>query len=100
MAKVILRQKAIEDLKAIWNYTHENWSAKQADKYYETIKLACIGISENPEVGKKYDGIHPNLLGLKCQKHIVFYKQVIHNKVEVVRILHQQMDLGNRLTNK
>jgi len=33
MAKVILRQEAIDDLNAIWDYTFEQWSEKQADKY-------------------------------------------------------------------
>jgi toxin ParE1/3/4 len=38
MAKVKLRQKAIDDLKDIWDYTFEKWSEKQADTYYSTIK--------------------------------------------------------------
>lgn len=31
MAKVTLRQKAIDDLNDIWDYTFEQWSEKQAD---------------------------------------------------------------------
>ena len=57
MAKVILRQKAIDDLNDIWDYTFEKRSEKQADKYYATIKLACNGIGENPDVGKEYYGV-------------------------------------------
>lgn len=37
MAKVILRQEAIDDLNNIWDYTFEKWSENQADKYYATI---------------------------------------------------------------
>ena len=74
MPKVILRQKAIDDLNDIWDYAFEKWSAKQADKYYTTIKLTCNGIGQNPEVGKEYDGISNNLLGLKSGKHIIFTK--------------------------
>lgn len=40
MAKVILRQEAIDDLNDIWDYTFDKWSEKQADKYYTTIKIA------------------------------------------------------------
>jgi toxin ParE1/3/4 len=97
MAKVILRQKAIDDLNDIWNYTFEKWSAKQADKYYSAIKLACNGIGENPDVGKEYDGISENLLGLKSGKHILFYKLITEERIEIVRILHERMDLKNRL---
>ena len=97
MAKVILRQKAIDDLNDIWEYTFEKWSEKQADKYYATIKLACNGIGENPDVGKEYDGISKDLLGLKSEKHIIFYKLISNDKIEVTRILHERMDLKKRI---
>ena len=97
MAKVILRQKAIDDLNNIWNYTFDQWSAKQADKYYATIKLACNGIGEKPDIGREYDGIDGDLLGLKSGKHIIFYKQMSMERIEVVRILLERMDLKNRL---
>ena len=97
MAKVILRQKAIDDLNYIWDYTFEKWSEKQADKYYTTIKLTCNAIGQNPEVGKEYDGISNNLLGLKSGKHIIFYKSISDERIEVVRILHERMDLKKRI---
>ncbi len=59
MAKVIFRQAAIHDLTAIWNYTAQEWSENQADKYYQTIKLACLQIGENPKAGKRYPEICP-----------------------------------------
>ncbi|MAC94866.1 MAG: plasmid stabilization protein [Flavobacteriales bacterium] len=98
MAKVILRQKAIDDLNDIWYYTFEKWSEKQADKYYATIKIACLRIGENPEVGKEYYGISKNLLGLKSGKHIIFYQLLSENEIEVIRIIHERMDLKNRLS--
>jgi len=98
MAKVILRQEAINDLNDIWEYTFKKWSEKQADKYYATIKIACNGIGENPEIGKEYFAISRNLLGLKSGKHIIFYQSLSENKIEVIRILHERMDLKNRLT--
>ena len=98
MAKVILRQKAIDDLNDIWDYTFEKWSSEQADKYYATIKLTCSGIGESPDVGKEYDGISKNLLGLKSGKHIIFYQSISKDRIEVVRILHERMDLKNRIT--
>lgn len=98
MAKVILRQKAIDDLNDIWSYSFDKWSAKQADKYYATLKIACKGIAENPNVGKEYDGINKNLLGLKSGKHIIFNKSISDEKIEVVRIIHERMDLKNRIS--
>ncbi len=98
MAKVILRQKAIDDLNNIWDYTFEKWSEKQADKYYATIKMTCNGIGENTNIGKEYDGVSRNLLGLKSGKHIIFYQVISNERIEVVRILHERMDLKNRIS--
>ncbi len=98
MAKVILRQKAIDDLNNIWDYTFEKWSAAQADKYYATIKLACQGIGQNLNIGKEYDGIREKLLGFKSGKHIIFYQSLSEDRIEVIRILHERMDLKSRIT--
>ena len=97
MAKVILRQKAINDLNNIWEYSFEKWSENQAYKYYETIKLACKRIGDNPDIGKEYAEIKRNLLGLKSGKHIIFYHLISENTVAVIRILHVRMDLKNRI---
>jgi toxin ParE1/3/4 len=97
MAKVILRQEAIDDLNDIWNYTFANWSENQADNYYSSIKFACNQIGQNPELGRIYNEINENLLGLKTGKHIIFYCLKSNDEIEIIRILHERMDLNNRL---
>lgn len=97
MAKVILRQEAINDLTDIWDYTVQEWSENQADKYYESIKFACNEIGKNPSIGRNYPEISKQLLGLKSGKHIIFYHQISENEIDVIRILHERMDLKNKL---
>lgn len=97
MVKVILRQAAINDLTNIWNYTLQKWSEKQSDKYHQAIKSACNEIAKNPNSGKPYPEISKNLFGLKSGKHIVFYYQTSKDEVDVVRILHESMDLKERI---
>lgn len=97
MAKIVLRQEAIDDLTEIWEYTFEKWSEKQADKYYNTIKYACSEIGKNPDIGNTYEGINKNLLGFKVGKHIIFYHVISENEVEVIRILHGMMDLKSKM---
>lgn len=97
MAKVIFRQEAINDLTDIWDYTFQEWSGNQADNYYDTIKLACKSIEANPNIGKIYTEISKSLFGLKSRKHIIFYHQISENEIEVIRILHERMDLKNRI---
>jgi len=97
MAKVIFRQQAIYDLNSIWTYTYDEWSEKQADKYYASLEFACLQIGENPELGKEYEEIKSNLLGLRTGKHIIFYQVVNDQEIEIIRILHERMDLIKRL---
>jgi len=84
-------------LNDIWIYTFEGWSGKQADKYYATLEFACTQIGKNPELGKEFEGINCNLLGLRTGKHIIFYQVINKQKIEIIRILHERMDLKNRL---
>lgn len=97
MAKYELTNKAVEDLSTIWGYTFEVWSEKQADKYYESLISNCKDISENPEAGKNYDGITKSLFGIKTNRHIIFYRVINPNYVEITRILHERMDLKKRI---
>lgn len=50
MANYELSNKAVEDLTNIRNYTYENWSEEQADKYYEMLLGNCQLIANNPNV--------------------------------------------------
>ena len=59
--------------------------------------MACNGIGENPGIGINYEGIKDNLLGFKSGKHIIFYQQISNDKVEIIRILHEKMDLKDRI---
>ncbi len=97
MARLILRQKAIDDLSGIWKYTAEMWSEKQADKYHNMIKIACKNIANNLVVGRVYNNIDSKLLGYKTGKHIIFYRYFSENEIEVIRILHERMDIESRL---
>ncbi len=97
MTKVTLRQEAIDDLSDIWIYTALEWSESQADKYYNAIKSTCKEISKNSNLGKNYPEISKDLLGFRSGRHIIFYHVLPEEEIEVIRILHEQMDLKNRL---
>jgi toxin ParE1/3/4 len=67
MSNYVIRQKASEDLEKIWLYTYFHWSESQADKYYPV------------------------------KSHLIFYKISDNETITIVRILHQSMDIPNRL---
>ncbi|OMQ11545.1 type II toxin-antitoxin system RelE/ParE family toxin [[Flexibacter] sp. ATCC 35103] len=96
MNKYHLTNKAVEDLTNIWNYTYDEWSESQADKYYPLLLNSCKEIAENPNLGKKYDNITDKLLGFKSNEHIIFYQIISNSEVEIIRILHRRMDLKSK----
>jgi len=100
MTKVRFTNKAVDDLTQIWNYTLHKWSEKQADLYYKMLVENCREIASNPDLGKSYSGIREDLSGFKTGRHIIFYRQNEEKEIEIVRILHEQMDLKNRIKEK
>ncbi len=97
MSKYILTNKAIKDLSDIWNYTVDNWSEKQADKYYKMLLVNCQFLAEKPDIGKNYDIIFKQLLGHRVGRHIIFYRIGKYNHISIIRILHEQMDIKRRI---
>lgn len=97
MARYLLTKKAVEDISKIWNYTYEVWSENQADKYYFALLDCCQDLAESPELGRNYDKINPELFGYKSGHHIIFYRKINPTNIEVTRILHERMDLENRI---
>ncbi len=97
MAEYKLTQKATKDLGKIWNYTVDTWSENQADKYFHMLMDTCQEIADGNVKRKQYEGIYPGLLGIKSGKHIIFYRQMDKDRVEIARILHERMDLKKRI---
>lgn len=97
MAKYKLTNKAVEDLAEIWNYTFDKWSEQQADKYYEMLISICEDIAINPSLGKHYEGITQNLLGIRANRHVIFYRIIEDNYIEITRFLHGRMDLKKQV---
>lgn len=97
MGNYSLTNKALEDLTKIWNYTFDEWSELQADKYYFELLEACDKLSENQNWGKKYEAISFEIYGFKKGQHIIFYKKKNKNQIEIIRFLHVNMDLKNHI---
>ena len=92
--------KASEDLENIWLYTFENWSQEQADKYVNIIFDEIEYLAENPKFGKDFSHFRNSYRCSKVKSHIIFYKSIEkQNEIEIIRILHQRMDIENRLND-
>lgn len=97
MAKFRFTNDAVKDLSAIWDYTYDTWSEKQANKYYKLLIDACAELAKKPAMGADYSEIYQKLKGQSTSKHIIFYRVLDQNTIEVTRILHERMELRNKM---
>ncbi len=97
MASYTLTKKAVLDLSSIWDYTVDTWSESQADKYYFMLLDTCQDLADGKVSGKNYPEINAEILGFRIGQHILFYRKLSRDNVEITRILHTQIDLKNRI---
>ena len=95
MSNYKIRGKAIEDLESIWLYTLDTWSEKQANNYYKLIIQEIELIAGNKSIGISIQNIRNGYYFSRVKSHVIFY--IITDKLEVVRILNQKMDIDNKL---
>jgi toxin ParE1/3/4 len=90
--------EAQNDIEKIWLYTFETWSLEQADRYYNLIFDEIEFVSEHPKSGKDYNEVRKGYYRSKVKSHYIFYKiNQKEEEIEIIRILHQQMDVDNKL---
>ena len=97
MAKYQLTNKAVNDISEIWNYTADNWSEIQADTYYDLLLNTCQDLADGKIMGKNYPEINSAISGYRAGQHILFYLSSSNKEILIVRILHVNMDLKNRM---
>ena len=96
--QIFIREQASIDLESIWNYTIDTWSLHQADKYYTDLVEAFEFLSENPTAGKSAEHLRKGYRYFKVNSHLIFYL-FSNTELDVIRILHAQMDIPNRLSD-
>jgi toxin ParE1/3/4 len=93
-----LGRAAANDLDNIWLYTFENWSIEQADRYYNLLLDEIEYVAENPRTGKDFSHVRAGYFRTRVKSHYIFYRiNSVENLIEIIRILHQRMDIEARL---
>jgi toxin ParE1/3/4 len=91
-----LTNEAHSDMEGIWTYTVENWSIEQADRYFNLIIDEINYICTNTAAGRSMDHVKEGYRASKVKSHLIFYR-IVNNTIEVIRILHERMDIENNL---
>ena len=96
-----ISKQAEIDLENIWLYNFEEWSIDQADYYFDLIMDEIEYISKNPKTGKDYNEIRKGYFRSRVKSHFIFYKiNLKEENIEIIRILHQQMDIESHINDK
>ncbi|CAN5615338.1 type II toxin-antitoxin system RelE/ParE family toxin [soil metagenome] len=97
MATYQITKKALADIDEIWSCTAENWSIEQADRYYNLVFDEIEFIAQNFELSRDMGWIRKGYRVSKVKSHLVFFRKLRNGNVEVVRVLHERMDIPDRL---
>ncbi len=95
--KYRISEKAISDLEKIWLYTLNKWSRKQSDRYHNLIIDEIEYIVDNFDLCSSIDYIRVGYRVSKVKSNLIFFKNAEDKIIEIIRILHQNMDIENRL---
>jgi toxin ParE1/3/4 len=85
------------DLEDIWLYTLQNWSLEQADFYYAQLMAAIDGLATGERIGRSADDIRAGYRKYGEGRHFIFYL-LADEKLDVIRILHKQMDVDAKFS--
>ena len=99
MAGFILTNSAKADLKNIGRYTQEKWGIEQRNRYLTLLDRGFHDLAINPLIGKDCNDVRAGYRKFPVGKHLVFYRQLKTEQIEIVRVLHEPMDSENILNN-
>jgi len=91
-----LSPAAQNDLGEIWDYTREHWGIDQAEQYLRKIQQAIERILDNPMIGRSCETVRPGYRIHGVGSHRLYFR-IPDGPVEVIRILHQRMDVAQHL---
>lgn len=97
MSAFVLTNAAKADLKEIGCYTQDTWGVAQRNRYLAMLDESFHKLSGNPLMGRDCSDIRPGYRKHHVGKHLVFYRELETSQIEIVRILHERMDMDTRI---
>ncbi len=96
MAEYRLTPAAEEDLEAIWEYTCQEWSMDQADRYIEQMTTVFAELAQSPKIAQACEHIRAGYRRYGVERHVIYFR-IATDGIAIVRILHERMDASRRL---
>jgi toxin ParE1/3/4 len=97
VSRYVLSPAAQADLEETWDYTCRRWDVDQAEEYLRELQHAIERAASNPRIGRACDEIRPGYRKLAAGSHTLYYRINSEGVVDIVRVLHQRMDVDRHL---
>ncbi|ENO3966463.1 type II toxin-antitoxin system RelE/ParE family toxin [Vibrio vulnificus] len=89
-----LTNKAKSDLRDIALFTSRRWGREQRNIYLKQFDDSFWLLAENPDIGKACYEIRDDYRKFPQGSHVIFYRQIGSQNIEIIRILHKSMDVN------
>jgi len=84
--------KAKKDLLQIARHTELKRGRSQRDHYIKQLDQAFSLIAENPKLGTNRSHVLTGYRSFQQASQVIYYRELA--MIEIIRILHKQMDVG------
>lgn len=97
MSGFLLSPAARADIESIWSHTVGRWGAGQAEQYLRLIQAACEELAQGTRLSRPADHVRPGYHRAEVGSHILFFRRGEAGGIDIIRILHQRMDIDRHL---
>ena len=101
---VLRRRSADDDIESAIAFYLEEAGGEVAVEFVNQLENVLVGISRHPAAGSSRYGLEPRIPGLRTWvmtsfPYLIFYL-VKEARIEIVRVLHNSMDIPSRLDDE
>ena len=87
-----LSRKAVEDLKDIGRHTTKQWGREQRNRYLGQLDSQFQALAADPDRGRECSHIREGYRRYPSGRHVIYYRQLSADRIEIVRVLHDRME--------
>ena len=94
--KYVVSSVAHDDLLSIWKYSADRWDGAQADLCIEAIAVRLAWLTRNPGLWHARPEFGDDLYSYPDKSHVIILREA-HGSLQIIRVLHVSMDLGQHI---
>ena len=96
-AAYILTAAAEADVRSIIRYTRQQWGDRQVRAYMARLEQGIVQLASGKGISRDLGDMHAGLRMARCEHHYVFCRDREQGLPLIIAILHERMDLIQRL---